>query len=181
MTTPKYETAQTDLCGNELERHRSLWSAKDFRQFTGALVKTIDRDTLLAVLARPGAPSLVCKPPMQVKPADAKRLRAATQQLERLIPAGQRFILVDEEQVRSQLQHMTAIPFLEKNGQYWGPPADDQTAIGELERLRQSGASHLAIIWSSFWWLDYYAGFHRYLREKFRCVLSSDELVVFEL
>src|SRR5438093_871633 len=31
VSTPKYETAQPDLCGNELERHRSLWSAKDFR------------------------------------------------------------------------------------------------------------------------------------------------------
>src|SRR5438552_4459580 len=29
VSTPKYETAQTNLCGNELERHRSLWSAKD--------------------------------------------------------------------------------------------------------------------------------------------------------
>src|SRR6266704_4473654 len=27
VTTPKYETAQPDLCANELERHRSLWSA----------------------------------------------------------------------------------------------------------------------------------------------------------
>src|SRR6185503_3287523 len=31
LTTPKYETAQDDLCQNELERHRSLWSARDFR------------------------------------------------------------------------------------------------------------------------------------------------------
>src|SRR6185503_6455462 len=33
VSTPKYETDQADLCGNELERHRSLWSAKDFRKF----------------------------------------------------------------------------------------------------------------------------------------------------
>ena len=25
VSTPKYETGQADLCGNELERHRSLW------------------------------------------------------------------------------------------------------------------------------------------------------------
>src|SRR5436190_5820502 len=37
VSTPKFETGQPDLCGNELERHRSLWSARDFRKFDGAL------------------------------------------------------------------------------------------------------------------------------------------------
>jgi hypothetical protein len=181
VSTPKYETAQTDLCANELERHRSLWSAKDFRRFTGAIVKTIDRDTLLAILPKPGVPALICKPPMQAGLADARRLRAAKDELTRLIPADEAFVLVDEEHLRSQLPHTAAIPFLEKNGQYWGPPADDAVAICELERLRQNGAHHLAIVWSSFWWLDHYVEFYRYLQEKFRCVLKSDELMLFAL
>jgi hypothetical protein len=181
VSTPRYETAQTDLCANELERHRSLWSAKDFRRFTGAIVTIIDRDTLLAVLPKPGVPALVCKPPMQARFADARRLRAAKDQLTRLINVSEAFILIDEEHLRSQLPHTGAIPFLENNGQYWGPPADDETAIRELERLRQKGAHYLAIVWSSFWWLDHYVGFHRHLREKFRCVLNSEELILFAL
>src|SRR5205823_2187647 len=56
ITTPKFETGQADLCGNELERHRSLWSAQDFSTFDRATVKTIDRATLLAVLLKPGVP-----------------------------------------------------------------------------------------------------------------------------
>ena len=99
----------------------------------------------------------------------------------RLVPPDQPFILIDDEQIRSELPQTKAIPFLEKDGQYWGPPADDATAIRELERLRQSRARYLAVVWSSFWWLDFYAGFHQHLREKFRCALSTEELVVFEL
>src|SRR5580765_6575315 len=48
-TTPRYETGQGDLCDNELERHRSVWTAQDFRRFDGAIVRIVDRDTLLAV------------------------------------------------------------------------------------------------------------------------------------
>src|SRR5687768_16646142 len=33
LSTPKHETLQEDLCGNELERHRSLWNANDFKEF----------------------------------------------------------------------------------------------------------------------------------------------------
>src|SRR5437867_1091308 len=43
LTTPKYETLQPELCANELERHHSLWSARDFKDFPGTEVKTIDR------------------------------------------------------------------------------------------------------------------------------------------
>src|SRR5258706_8280538 len=35
VNTPKYETDQQDLCGNELDRHRSLWTANDFRKLEG--------------------------------------------------------------------------------------------------------------------------------------------------
>src|SRR6185436_50694 len=128
LTTPKFETGQTDLCHNDLERHRSLWSTTDFRRFPGAVVKTLDRDTLLAVLPKPGIGPLTLKPPMQAKPADAQRLRETKEELTRVIPAGEPFILIDEEQIRKELPHLAAIPFLEQDGQYWGPPADDATA-----------------------------------------------------
>jgi hypothetical protein len=35
--------------------------------------------------------------------------------------------------------------------------------------------------WPAFWWLDHYAAFHRHLRERFRCVLRNERLVVFDL
>jgi hypothetical protein len=181
VSTPKYETEQADLCGNELERHRSLWRARDFRQFRGALVRTIDRDTLLAVIVQPGVPVPLCTPPAQPRPADARRLRQTRQTLIRLIPAAERFILVDDEQLRHDLPHTAALPFLEKDGQYWGPPADDATALRELERMRHAGARYIAFTWPAFWWLEHYRGFSEHLHSSTRCVLRDENVLVLEL
>ena len=181
VTTPKYETEQADLCGNDLEQHRSLWSVRDFRQFEGAAAKTVDRATLLVVLPKPGMPPLKITPPRQPGAAVSRRLRESRRALSELIPQDEAFILVDEDQLRTELPHCRAVPFLEKDGQYWGPPADDATAIRELERLRAAGATRIVFVWPCFWWLKHYAGLHRHLREQFACVLEDDRLVVFNL
>lgn len=100
----------------------------------------------------------------------------------RLIPAQDPFILIDQEQLGDVLRAgRRAVPFLEREGQYWGPPPDDRTAISELERLRRAGARFVAIAWPAFWWLDYYGAFHRHLRTTYRCVLENDRLVVFDV
>jgi len=181
VSTPKYETAQGDLCANEMERHRSLWSARDFGELEGAIVKKIDRSILLAVIVKPGIRIPICAPPRQAEPADLLRLRQIKDALLKLVPLNTRFILVDEEQIRSELPHVDAIPFTEKNGQYWGPPENDQSAIRELKRLRKRGAKFIAFTWPAFWWLQHYSGFNRYLRSKFRCALKNDFVVVFDL
>lgn len=181
VSTPKYDTGQEDLCGNELERHRSLWAAGDFREFAGAKVKTIDRATLLAVIVKPGIAPPHCTPPRPVRPGDVRRLRQMKAELGRLVPETEPFILVDQEQFRAALPHRRALPFLEKEGQYWGPPPDAETAIRELERLRQAGARYLALAWPAFWWVDYYPGFYQHLRDRFRCVSETDALILFDL
>ena len=181
ISTPRYDTAQPDLCANELERHRSVWTPRDFRRWDGAIVKTIDRATLLAVLPQPGIPRLICGPPVQAKPADARRMREARDELVRLIPPDAKFILVDEDQMRCELPHQRTVPFLEKDGVYWGPPADDATAIRECERLRQAGAGFIAFVWTTFWWLDHYAGFARHLRSHFPCVAENSRVILFDL
>jgi hypothetical protein len=60
-------------------------------------------------------------------------------------------------------------------------PSDDDTAIRELTRLRESGAKFLVFTWDAFWWLDYYVEFHRKLKSQYRCVLKNERLVVFDL
>lgn len=181
VTTPKFETGQADLCDNELERHRSLWSAADFRRFDHATVKIIDRATLLAVLVKPGVSVPVCAPPKPLTQANLRRLQKCRDALLRHIPLAEPFILVDEEQMRSDLPHKRAIPFLEKNGRYWGPPADDATAIRELERLRRGGARYIAFTWPAFWWTEHYGEFYRHLCEKFRIVLKDERILLFDL
>jgi hypothetical protein len=78
-------------------------------------------------------------------------IQHATRDLAALIPPGESFIFVDQELLREYLalgRH--AIPFLERDGQYWGPPADDSTATQELERLRRTGAKFIVFAWLRF-------------------------------
>jgi hypothetical protein len=99
-------------------------------------------------------------------------------ELAQVIPPGAPLVLVDDGTLGAE---QWAIPFLERDGVYWGRPADDATAIAELERLRASGARFIAFAWPAFWWLDHYAGFHRHLRSRYRCRLESRTTVVFDV
>lgn len=115
------------------------------------------------------------------------RRHTATEALKRLVPEGGSYILVDDQQWSDRagrgdvIGRRRTIPFLERGGQYCGPPADDIVAVRELERLRSSGATCIAFAWPCFWWLEHYCGLHRHLREHFPCVLDDDDLVVFNL
>jgi anthraniloyl-CoA monooxygenase len=110
------------------------------------------------------------------------QLQLAMREIGALIPAGESFILVDEDSWWVDAgAGRRAIPFLEHDGHYWGPPPDDETAIRELERLRGSGAGFMVFGWPAFWWLEYYAGLHRYVRSRYRCLLENERLVVFDL
>lgn len=100
-----------------------------------------------------------------------------------LIPVGEKLILVDEGQwvAGTDIAGRHCIPFPEKYGQFWGLPASDQDAVRETERLRQTGANIMAIVWSSFWWLEYYKGLNQYLRCKYACLIENERVVVFDL
>jgi hypothetical protein len=110
-------------------------------------------------------------------------LDAAVDQILSLVPPGEPFILVDEEQwgLPPHVEGRRRISFLERDGEYWGRPSDDTTAIQELERLRQSGACFLLFGWPAFWWLDHYAGFYRHLKATYPCTVQNERLVGFEL
>ena len=107
----------------------------------------------------------------------------AAQELVECTRPGSSVILVNDDQWgnASRIADRRIIPFLENDGRYFGPPADDFAASRELERLRGQGAGYIAFAWNSFWWLEYYAGFHRQLRQRFPCVFENERLVVFEL
>jgi polysaccharide pyruvyl transferase WcaK-like protein len=111
-----------------------------------------------------------------------RQIPVVAREIAAVTPEGCRFILVDNDQLGDKVADgRQAIPFLERGGQYWGAPPDDETAIVELERLRRSGADFVAFVWPAFWWLDHYTGLHRHLRTRFRCALENDRLVVFDL
>lgn len=112
--------------------------------------------------------------------------RSVVERIVELVPRGHRFVFVDDDlwdhrwtgtEVASG---RAAIPFPESVDD--GPfPADDASAIAELERLQREGASHVIFAWPGFWWLDHYAGFAAYLEQRFPCVCSDDRVVAFDL
>jgi hypothetical protein len=114
--------------------------------------------------------------------SSADKNTVAVLEIANLIRPGEKFILVDQDEWSQKAPRgRVAIPFLERDGAYWGPPADDATAIRECERLRQAGARYIVFGWPAFWWLEHYAGFRRYLRDRFPCMLQNERLVLFNL
>jgi hypothetical protein len=110
-------------------------------------------------------------------------LLSAARDIERVVPEGEAFILVDEQGFgRDFGRGRRRLPFLERDGQYWGAPADDATALAELERMRRVyGARYLAFGWPSFWWFEHYKEFGASLRERFPLVVENERLAVFDL
>jgi glycosyltransferase involved in cell wall biosynthesis len=110
------------------------------------------------------------------------RQHQAAEELRAVIDTGATFVFVDG--MTWNLDELgdgrCPLPFVERNGTYWGPPADDATAIAELHRMRQAGARYIVFAWTCFWWLQHYAGFHRHLR-RFECLLENERLLVFRL
>ena len=74
LTTPRFETNQPALCANELERHRSLWTAKDFRALAPAEVLILPGEILLTIYPKPGQPRIL---PVFKKPASKTRILGA--------------------------------------------------------------------------------------------------------
>jgi glycosyltransferase involved in cell wall biosynthesis len=111
------------------------------------------------------------------------QIRAGLDDILSLVPAGEQFILIDEDQwgTSSDIEGRRRIPFPENSGQYWGPPPDDAAAIAEIERLRATGAAFCVLAWPAFPWLSYYPVFHRHLSRNHRRLLSNDRVILFDM
>ena len=111
-----------------------------------------------------------------------QQLHLLGQDILRLVPAGERIILVDQETCRAQVKTgHEMVPFTERDGQYWGPPADDAAAIAEMNRLHKSGMNYLAIAWPAFWWLEQYPQWAAELTQNAQCLMRSERGALFRL
>jgi hypothetical protein len=109
-------------------------------------------------------------------------LYLATRDIAAVIPPEQAFILVGKELLETEITaRYRVIPFLERDGEYWGQPPDDDTAISELERLRCFHAGFVVFPWTAFWWLEKYPGLQKHLRLRYRSVLKNERVLVFDL
>jgi pyruvyltransferase len=96
-----------------------------------------------------------------------REVKEACELMEQVIPRGSRFVLIDNEELRCELQYTIAVPLITREGEYWGLPNDDTHAVAELKRHLHMGITHVAIARGSFWWFDAYPNFTAVLREKF--------------
>ena len=105
------------------------------------------------------------------------------EQLAAALPAGEAFILIDDDQLGlgARFEGRRIIPFLERDGHYWGPPPDDVAAIENLESLRRAGVGTLVIAWPSFWWLDQYGDFDHHIRATCAAAFHCPHGIVFDL
>lgn len=111
-----------------------------------------------------------------------ERVHLACREIGRFVEPGRDFVLIDSDQWGlAEVGASRAIPLVERDGRYWGPPVDDATAIHEVERARSAGATHLVLGWPAFWWLDHYEEFRRHVEERFPCVARNSSVIIFDL
>lgn len=154
------------------------------------LLLYVDRHTLrdrpaLAALASDQLPRRLAHPQLVERNLHRKRLQDTLLDLLGRAPAGGRVLVADGAQLPAEgraLARFTWLPFLEREGTYWGAPADSPHAVAELERMRaEEGATALAFVWPCLWWLDAYPGLIEHLERGYRHLGASQNVVVWDL
>ena len=108
------------------------------------------------------------------------RLERAVDEIAEFVPQGEPFVLLDQDEwgTDEELAGRRRFLFPERDGLYWGAPADDDEALAELAR---HCATWVVVGWPAFWWLDHYAGLRDHLDRHGERVLENERLVVFRL
>jgi hypothetical protein len=187
--------------GHKSEAHLSVWSEYDFRGMDYlfaqrnficlALIRGYLNQTMewipSAATQRFGYTDMAefyARDPSRLSLADvqSRRENLSLPEIRSTIPSGATYVLVDELQTRLASDgERRSVPFLEKDGKYWGRPADNRQAITEIERLRKTGCTHIIFAWPALWWLNYYEGFISISGPIFICTLDNERLVAFDL
>ena len=87
----------------------------------------------------------------------------------------------DDRLVAVEGRHGSHFPQAPDGGWAGYHPADSDTAIRQLEAMRDRGARYLAIPSASFWWLHHYREFSAHLEADYRRIRSTEHLVVFDM
>jgi hypothetical protein len=110
------------------------------------------------------------------------QLHRVSQDIAEHVSARARLILVDDDVCRPLLHtDRPLLPFTEHDGFYNGPPADDDRALAELDRLKSVGATHLALAFPAFWWPGQYPRWWQHLQQYARPLTSNDRCHLFVL
>ena len=175
--------------GADLFIESDALQAIEIASLTGSPVFCMDtREMILpeksAASSEPGAVTLR-RSGSYVATADSwtGRLQAAMQDLLSVVPRGESVIVMDEWQwgLGPVFANRRIVPFIERDGQYWGPPEDAEVAKSELERMRARGVNYAIVGWPAFWWLEHFPEFDKHLRSRYRCEVENDRVIAFDL
>ncbi len=111
------------------------------------------------------------------------KIRDSIEEIVTIVPPTASFLLVDDNNwgTGDEVAGRQRILFIERDGQYWGPPVDDASAIEEIERQHKAGVNFIFFAWPAFWWLDHYTEMHQYLKSNYAYVVKNERLAGFSL
>ena len=152
------------------KRMAERWNIVDYPSATGV------------VEARRGIAAADVDSQMEIERTFRTRLQATADDLAALTPRGT-LVLAHDDQLDLSLvcPEADVLPFTERNGVWWGPPADSASALAELDRMREAGGATFAVGWPSFWYLEYYEEFAQALRDRHEILAETDQIVAFDL
>jgi hypothetical protein len=111
------------------------------------------------------------------------RLDQAIASIIQTVPEKATIALVDGDtwDVQGGLGVRRVIPFFQREGVDWGPPADCDAATAQLGMLLDEGTQFLAIGWPCLWWFEEYPKFFEVLGRHSICRVRNDAVVIYEL
>jgi len=114
--------------------------------------------------------------------ADGRLYSLVENNAAQVIPPRETLLLIDEDcWGREAIADRDVVPFLIREENNWRRPLDDETAIQELERQRQTGVRFIVFGKPVRWWRYYYSGLERHLNANYRSILEDDCLIAFDL
>ena len=101
------------------------------------------------------------------------RIRTTVTEIERVIPANDKLILVDDGdwsqghlEGRALMPDRTTLQLFD--GAVLAEPPEENALLAELKRLERQGATHIVFVWPGAWWLQQYPRFDLYLKSRGR-------------
>ena len=111
------------------------------------------------------------------------QIGAAIADIASVVPESGSFILADEDDWASgsRIAGRLRVPYIERDGVYGGPPADDGEAIAELQRQRARGERFFVVAYPHLWYLDHYRDLYIWLSTCARERLRNDRVAIFDI
>ena len=108
--------------------------------------------------------------------------RQAADDVARIAASGDPCVLIDDGGLPvGFVTPPGCVRFMERDGVYWGPPADSAHALAEMESLSDQSASRVIVTWASFWWRDYYVAFFDHLSTNFHLAEQNEAVMIFDV